>query len=90
LHFLDILDQFTGEPILSNHIQRDVLDKYIIGAKTLQKNYETSRNNARHFKKLHWLAEYFNNSIHPQCKELPRITGVGLEEKSAIKTAIEN
>jgi hypothetical protein len=78
LHFLDILDQFTGEPVPQNHVQRRVLDQFIIGAKTLQRNYNASLGNERHFKTLHWLAEYFNNSIHPQCKELPRISGAGL------------
>jgi hypothetical protein len=80
LHFLDALDQFTGEPIPRNHVQRRVLDLFIIAAKTLQRNHDASLNNERHFKKLHWLAKYFNNSINPQCKELPRISGAGLDE----------
>jgi hypothetical protein len=81
LHFLDVLEQFTGEPIPPNHLQRAVLDRFIIGAKTLQKNYDASLGNERHFAKMRWLGKYFNNSIHPQCGELPRISGAGLDEK---------
>lgn len=73
LHFLDVLDQFSGAPISPNHMQRAVLDRFIIGAKTLQKNYDASLGNDRHFAKMRWLAAYFNNSVHPQCGELTRV-----------------
>jgi hypothetical protein len=72
LHFLDSLNQFTGKYIPPFDLRRHVLDRFIIGAKTLQRNYDASLGN-RHYEKLRWLANYFNDSIHPQCSELPRM-----------------
>jgi len=64
--------------------QSKALARYVVMGKQIQQRFNAAVDDPRHFEKVKWFANYWNNVISPQpIQGLERIKGAGLDPQPA-------
>jgi hypothetical protein len=52
-------------------------------ANQIQRRFDASRDSPAHFEKVRWFAQYWNETLPPINRQIPRIIGRGLDPHAA-------